>query len=37
MSDVIAPGTYYWRFRNLGNSTVTGTFHCFWEERVSGY
>lgn len=30
----IAPGTYYWRFRNLGNSTVTGTFHCFWEERV---
>ena len=29
----VGAGTYYWKFRNLGNSIVTGTFHCFWEER----
>ena len=33
----IAPGTYYWKFINPGNNPVTGTFHCFWEERPAAY
>ncbi len=29
----VAPGTYYWVFNNFGNSTATGVFSSFWEER----
>lgn len=29
----VAPNTYYFRFTNLGNTTILGTFHVRWEER----
>lgn len=29
----VGPGTYYWVFNNFSNSTATGVFSSFWEER----
>lgn len=29
----VAPGTYYFKFQNLGNATIQGVFHVRWEER----
>lgn len=29
----VVPGTYYWKFENLGTSTITGVFSSWWEER----
>ncbi len=29
----VAPGTYFWVLNNYSNSTATGVFSSFWEER----
>ena len=29
----VAPGVYYFKFANLGNSAIQGVFHVRWEER----
>lgn len=30
----VGAGTYHWVFENISNSTVTGMFSCYWEERA---
>ena len=32
----ISPGTYYYRFTNLGTDVVTGVFRLSWEDRPIG-
>lgn len=29
----VGPGSYYWKLENISNSTATGVFSAFWEER----
>lgn len=33
----VGPGTYYWKLENISNSTATGVFSAFWEERQLPY
>ncbi len=33
----VGPGTYYWKLENISDSTATGVFSAFWEERRLPY